>query len=156
VQGFAQVGVVEVGGVRDLGQDVRRADVAVLDEVGAVDALAERGFRGLLPGPERSLVGGAGVVPVAALPDLEPLLRGALAELGAALGKLLRRPGDELALGRDPRMEVKGTVLDCDVEFGLQSFDPSLADIAPGSDEVAVHHHGCRRHGRTSRAFASS
>jgi hypothetical protein len=87
---------------------------------------------------------------VAPLSDLEPLRLGALAKLGAPLRELLRGPGDELALGRDLRVEIKRAIFNVDVVFASQSFDPSLADIAPGSDEVAVHHQGRARHRRTS------
>jgi hypothetical protein len=36
-------------------------------------------------------------------------------------------------------MEIKGMVLDLEVVFLAQLVDPSLADVAPGSDKVAPH-----------------
>jgi hypothetical protein len=69
-----------------------------------------------------------------------------LAEGRAPLRSDLGRPRNLLALGRDAGVEIKRPPLDIDVEFLLELVDPSLADITPRSNEVAVHPHR-GRHG---------
>jgi hypothetical protein len=44
---------------------------------------------------------------------------------------------DGLAFERDPRMELEGAVLNLQVVLLAQFVDPSLADVAPRSNEIA-------------------
>jgi len=46
-------------------------------------------------------------------------------------------PWDGLTLWRNARMELERAVLDLNVVFEPQPVDPSLADVAPRSNEVA-------------------
>jgi hypothetical protein len=82
-------------------------------------------------------MGWNGVVPVRALAVRQALGIGGLLELRAGGGNALWAPGDLLALSGDARVELERAVLHLQVIGLAQLVDPSLADVAPRSNEVA-------------------
>jgi hypothetical protein len=74
---------------------------------------------------------------VLALPVLEPLSTGNLAEPSPRRRHALRRPRNDLPLQRHARMQLERKVLDLEVVLRPEPVDPSLADVAPRSNKVA-------------------
>lgn len=107
--------------------------------------MPERVAGARLTGPLRCLVGGSRVVPVGAIPVLQALLIGKAGEVGAPRGPHLRVPRYRCPFGGDPRVQLERAPLDLEVVFVAELVDPSLADVAVGSDEVADHRER-RRH----------
>ena len=70
------------------------------------------------------------------LADLEPFGLGGLREAAPAPAEVF---GQLFAFHRDAGVKIERVVLDLDVVFVLELVDPSLADVAPWSNEVAKH-----------------
>lgn len=86
--------------------------------------------------PEARFMGRRRVVSVGPLTNLQPLGSRNVHKARSPAAQAIPL-GQRLALRRNTRVQVEGMVLDMDVPFLAQLVDPSLADVAPWSDEVA-------------------
>jgi hypothetical protein len=138
-QRLAQLAAIQANGVSQAGEHVRGGDVRAIDKVGAVHTAAKRLAISLPVGPQRGLVGRHRVVPVGARPVRQPFAVGDLFEVRSRGCQPLRRPGNLLSFQGNTRVELERAVLHLQVIRLPQPVDPSLADVAPRSNEVAKH-----------------
>src|SRR5579859_3715587 len=115
----------------------RRANIVILDEVGPKNPPVHRVVAANRAGPLHRFMSEIGVIPVGPRADLETGLLGQLFEMSTPAGNSLGIPGYGLPFRRNTGMQLERAPFDLDVVVPSQQIDPSLADIAERSNEVA-------------------